>query len=196
MSPTATEAKDAVLTAADAVFHETGSDAFGRCCRIWRAALERDDESYLRDIAGLSRETLGTLTMAFAVLSYHFAVKGSFEDVLGAAYMDVRSRWGKSRLGQYFTPWSVAVCMAQMVMHDHDGPPPSVCDPCVGAGITLLAARHVVNERWGVRAVSAMVCHGQDIDAVCVDMSKIQLNLSAPGLFFAKVCGAITEARA
>jgi len=61
--------------------------------------------------------------------------------------MELASRWKQASLGQYFTPWPIALMMAQMSVYDHDWeatPHPMVNEPAVGSGVMLLAFRGVV----------------------------------------------------
>lgn len=59
-----------------------------------------------------------------------------------------------------------------------DGEPWSVCDPAIGSGSTLLAFRGLFAKRFGRMAASTLLLAGQDIDADCVLMSRIQLRLT------------------
>lgn len=157
-------------------------------------------------------------------------------DVLGALYMETSYNPGT---GQYFTPWNVALLMAQMVgnaeqdvmnrlaaagravladpddVHSlplhamtigamvldagietgdiepdtrfrylaenilphvlHRYTPVTVCDPCVGSGIMLLAAAFA-SPAWMVQA-GLIQFYGMDIDPTCVRMARCNVML-------------------
>lgn len=107
------------------------------------------------------------------------------QDFLGEMYMKLEL--GNHWKGQFFTPYCVCKCMAEINI----GPGIqteierkgylSVCDPACGAGATLIAAantfkQHEVNYQRDVLFV------GQDIDRVVGLMCYIQLSLlGCPG---------------
>lgn len=109
-------------------------------------------------------------------------------DVIGEVYM----QWeiGNVRAGQYFTPLSIASFMAQAQVGDGeeaiaqrlaetDDPeevrPITIMDPCCGSGIMLLASA-VQFPRWAVDC-GLVQFFGQDIDATCVAMARINSML-------------------
>lgn len=153
-------------------------------------------------------------TKAFGVLLLSTDTWG---DVLGDVYMEFGNP--SPRAGQFFTPWNVALCMAQMALIDiekeinervkgaisrsieatallfagvgirdqeesrrffyerllpvvaNDIEPFSICDPCVGSGVMLLAAGSVV-PRWALD-FGLVRFWGMDIDPTCVKMARI-----------------------
>lgn len=148
---------------------------------LWRCALLQQEDEYVETVHTLSEGAVRHATRGFGVLLQHFCVDDSYEDLLGPAYMMLAENWGKERLGQYFTPWNVAVAMAEMTVADHDfdeNPALSIMDPAVGSGVMLLACRHVVAKRKGRNVASRLTLAGQDIDPVCVDMAKIQVMMT------------------
>jgi len=166
--------------------HDFG--AFRRSCDVWWALLQRHqingEERYLEAIKGMPRPALDALAQGFGILIRHFCGEGRYCDILGRVYMEISSNWGRGHLGQFFTPWSLAMLMAQTQIGDQaapvnaEGEPLSISDCACGAGVMLLAARGVVASRWGRRAASRLRLYGQDIDGVCVTMAKIQIQLT------------------
>lgn len=109
-------------------------------------------------------------------------------DVVGEVYM----QWeiGNVRAGQYFTPLSIATMMARVSVGDgedvlaqrlaetdkpEDVRPITICDPACGSGIMLLASA-VLFPQWAVDC-GLVQFFGQDIDATCVRMARINSML-------------------
>ncbi len=99
-----------------------------------------------------------------------------FYDVLGETYMDMVSRWGQKALGQYFTPWPVAMMMARMM-----GGKPSrkglirVCDPACGSGVMALAMANNVYSSDGPEALRQYSFTGIDLDHFCARIFACQM---------------------
>lgn len=177
-------AAEALKRCVDRVYYETHDiRVFSTCCDVWWAVLEQDEEAYANLSKGWSRGAFSAASEAFSVLLNHFVYEGGFYDVLGDAYMQVRSDWGGKYLGQYFTPWPVCLAMAALTAGElpadrlKNGPPVTVQDPACGSGSMLLALQAHVAQTHGRRALRMVRCYGQDIDATCVTMAKIQQRL-------------------
>lgn len=160
---------------------------FERCCNIWWSTLRRfeDGESdYMELIADWPREAVLAAKKGFHILVEHFVYDGGFDDVLGQTYMQIRSDWGGSVLGKYFTPWPIAYLMTNLTMDELDadrlrhGPSVPICDPACGSAVMLLAARAHIASSFGRRALRTVRCYGQDIDPLCCTMANIQLAMS------------------
>lgn len=184
------DAADRVAEAVSEVYqHTRDPGAFRLCCEIWWCTLTRyqpgQEERYLELVGSLPKPAVMSAAKGFGVLLEHFCHSGHYCDVLGAVYMRIRSSWGGKVLGQYFTPWSLCMAMAKSTM---DGPKLdqkvrrrediTVCDPCIGSGSTILAAKAVVAEKYGRWCARLVKPHGQDIDELCVLMAKIQLTMT------------------
>lgn len=161
------------------------SSTFNDCVDLWLHTLTRfspgAEERYLETVGRMQPETAHIACEGFALLMSHFIMEGRYSDLLGPVYMELASRWKAKGLGQYFTPWNMCVCMARMAFADHDfdaKPRPSVNEPCVGSGAMLLAVRGVVAEERGRDAASRLRLSGQDIDTLCVSMTRVQLLLT------------------
>lgn len=123
--------------------------------------------------------------IATAIDAYADAVAGCepFEDILGPAYMTMASSGRKDQLGQFFTPWPIAMMMAAMVGHD-SGPLPedrllTACDPCSGSGVMMLALCNQVLRTQGPSALRCWSITCCDLDSICAAMSTVQLLSNA-----------------
>lgn len=107
------------------------------------------------------------------------------QDFLGAMYMKLEL--GNHWKGQFFTPYCVCQCMAEINI----GPGVeteikgkgylSINDPACGAGATLIAAANTFR-RHGIDYQRDVLFVGQDIDRVVGQMCYIQLSLlGCPG---------------
>lgn len=172
------------------LYDATGDDGtFFRFVTIVLTVLNRHsdgDGPYLDAIKGMSRKALDIVAQGWALLVEHFWHEGCFYDILGDVYMQVRSDWAGKRMGQYFTPWSLCMMSAQMMIEGYDikhrlkhGPTVTVYEPCLGSGAMLLAFKAVICDKFGGRrSLKNLEVSGQDLDQVCVTMAKIQLMMS------------------
>lgn len=102
------------------------------------------------------------------------------QDFLGEMYMGLNL--GNDHAGQFFTPYCVCRCMAEMSAGDalaaqieRDGWV-SVSDPCCGGGALLLAFANVCRDR-GINYQTSVLFAAQDIDYTVAMMCYIQLSL-------------------
>lgn len=100
-----------------------------------------------------------------------------FKDILGAVYAELSSKGGKQLLGQFFTPWNIAVMMANF-----DPEPVSMAqgrkvlsDPACGSGVMLLARANQILENHSPEELYRWKFYGCDLDAICARMTAIQL---------------------
>lgn len=130
-------------------------------------ALQRNDEQYLRIMAGYDnggprgRREADLFAKAFGCLQAHMAVTGG--EALGPLYEE----FGADGIaGQYFTPRDVAAMMAEMLE-----PHGRILDPACGAGIMLVqSAGHVPEGKW-----EGAEFWGQDVALCCVMMCGLNL---------------------
>lgn len=159
-------------------------DTFGLCIDLWCYTLTRyspgAEELYMETVRRMQPEAVQLAAEGFGILVNHFLMEGHYSDILGPVYEDQASRWKRSGLGQYFTPWPIAQCMAAIVTTDIDieEKAPSFNEPCVGSGVMALAFRSAIAERYGRDAASKCIITGLDIDMMCVKMAQIQLLLT------------------
>lgn len=121
------------------------------------------------------------------------AANPPFTDVLGETYMALATAWGRSNMGQYFTPQTIARLMASMTLDD-SVPTDSTrlitaCDPAVGSGVMMLSLLQEVMARHGPEALTRFSVTGIDLDPVCARMFPLQViaNCSIHGLVVGEV---------
>lgn len=154
---------------------------FETSLEIFLAVLNnyKGDEEYFKAIDGLDRGTLDIISSILGKLFLHFVYNQEFYDILGSVYTEIAQRGAKRFLAQHFTPWHVARLMAMVTLQQKkEKNIITVCDPCCGSGIMLLAAKSVIAETQGRGALRRYRFYGQDIDPICVNMCKIQMLLT------------------
>lgn len=146
---------------------------FERFLDIILAALERREADYMALIKDLDKKELDAYVRIYAELSHYF-LDGNYGDPLGTFYME---HFSYGRNGEFYTPWHVAHFMALML---DPKPEETICDPCVGSGIMLLAARCVIHEKYGwlVSSRYGRNMYGTDISSRAVKMAKINMYLT------------------
>ena len=133
------------------------------------ATAKKYTEEELRQFSELSKILIGTLD------------RDPEQDFLGNLYMSLD--FGDSWRGQYFTPWNVAYMMAEMTIGDQLKPLAgrdyvSVCDPCCGAGVLLIAMAAAYRRNYpGHSYQQEVLFAAQDIDRVVALMCFVQLSL-------------------
>ena len=141
---------------------------------------EQREAQYMQIIGKYTHEEAQVFPHLFALI-----VAGMEEypdqDFLGELYMQLEL--GNAKNGQFFTPYSVCRCMAEISIdaglmearlkkHGYG----SINDPACGAGATRVAAAMVLKER-GVNYQQQAIFIGQDIDYTVGLMCYIQLSL-------------------
>lgn len=100
-------------------------------------------------------------------------------DFLGRAFQDLElaNHWR----GQFFTPWALARCMAEMQIGDaalfEAQDFVAVNDPACGAGVMPLAFAAAVHDR-GINPQTRVYTYAQDVDPTAAHMCFIQLALT------------------
>ena len=105
-----------------------------------------------------------------------------FTDVLGSLYMELSSRYKQKSLGQYFTPWPIALMMSKILYGNTDpdkGKLTSVCDPACGSGIMLLAFAHNIVTVHGNESLPYFSFTGIDLDRLCARITACQFLTNA-----------------
>lgn len=142
-------------------------------------AREKEYKQCIKRLGSLElpAKLMGTIVMALE--------NNPEQDFLGEMYM--RLELGNHWKGQFFTPYCVCQCMAEISI----GPEIetevkrkgylSISDPACGAGATLIAAANTFR-RHGIDYQRDVLFVGQDIDRVVGQMCYIQLSLlGCPG---------------
>ena len=152
------------------IYHKANFDKF---LDIIIASLERREADYMALIKGVDRNVLETYAKMYGTL-YHYFIDGNYGDPLGTFYM---TQFSYGRNGEFYTPWNIAYFMAQML---DPKPEEIVCDPCVGSGIMLLAARCIIHEKYGWITSSryGRNLYGIDNSDRAVKTAKINLYLT------------------
>lgn len=103
------------------------------------------------------------------------------KDFLGDIYMF--GEFGNKHTGQFFTPFHIADFMAQITIYEtdieqhlNDKGYMTICDPCCGSGVFMIAASKVVMN-MGYNPQQVLKIDGTDIDIVCCQMAYIQTSL-------------------
>lgn len=99
-----------------------------------------------------------------------------FEDILGETYMDLSSHYQAKHMGQYFTPWDMALMMARFnQVKLVDQPLIRIGDlgGC-GSGNLILAVAHDVFMNQGPEALLRCSFTGVDLDRACSLMTALQ----------------------
>ncbi len=154
----------------DRIGHKGNFDKF---LDITVAALEKRNEDYLAAIKGIDKDVLNAYAEIYSQL-FNYFFSGNYGDPLGNFYME-RFSYGSN--GEYYTPWNVALFMAQIM---DPKPDEIVCDPTCGSGIMLLAARYVIHEKcgWIESSRYGRNLYGTDISSRGINIAKINMYLT------------------
>lgn len=150
------------------------SNVFGEASLDFKQR-EREFAQYQEVLGGFERpaELLSIITLALE--------ENPKQDFLGTIFQKLKLN--DSRRGQIFTPYHVAELMSRLTCNTEFGDKDwlSVCDPCVGAGVMLIAASNVYRD-LGINYQTDILFVGQDIDRTVALMSYVQLSLlGCPG---------------
>ena len=99
------------------------------------------------------------------------------QDFLGQLYMEYR--FGDAKKGQYFTPYSVACMISNIIGYQNpanEAGYASINDPCSGTGVLLIAYTNVLLE-LGRNPQMELFIAASDIDPCIAMMCYIQLSL-------------------
>ena len=165
--------------------HQRLAETFQDFCRCAAIALAQPfynnadwEQEYLRIIRKYSSEQAVKMAELFSIAVMAFE-ENPKQDFLG----EIFSQHGisSSYKEQFFTPYPVATMMAQISLSDHENIIQkrgyiSVCEPCCGSGVMIIALRNVMIER-GYNPSAQMLVTCMDIDPLCCDMAYIQLTL-------------------
>lgn len=131
---------------------------------ICALAMQKYEQEYLKVISKYKPEEVKILAELFGWF-VNFSNDNLYDDPLGTFYEFFISRGDH---GQFFTPMHICDMMAAMAEPKQG----TICDPCVGAGRTLLAGLKIARE-----ADFNPNLYGADIDHTCVKMSVVNLSL-------------------
>lgn len=149
-------------------------------------ALHCQEDDYMTLIRKMKPEAVKVCTQIYAHLSRMWS-DYVVADILGMVYMEVASLSKCQWMGQYFTPMALCDAIARITLGDiHEAIATAkaerrritICDPAVGSGAMLLAAKKIVMEAAGLRGLDHFQFFGQDKDPLCVRMTRIQMTLT------------------
>lgn len=150
------------------------SNAFGKNS-INYEQREEEFEKYNKVFNGFEKtaELLSIITLALE--------ENPKQDFLGTIFQKLKLN--NSRHGQIFTPYHIAELISDLTCNTNFGDKDwvSVCDPCVGAGVTLVAAANAYRD-IGINYQTNVLFVGQDINRIAALMAYVQLSLlGCPG---------------
>lgn len=152
----------------------------------WRQDVkDKREQSYLAVAKKYNKEELSLFAKLFADTTMALE-ENAAQDFLGDIYMDMN--FGGDH-GQFFTPWSVAELMADIMTDSNTMRTQlaqngyiSVNDCACGAGCMLLAFANSCKTRYNINYQQSVLFVAQDIDPVVAKMCYIQLSLlGCPG---------------
>lgn len=142
-----------------------------------RSHYEQREARYLEIVGGYERQEVARFPLMLTHLVE--SLQGGLKDSLGQIFMNLEL--GDDYKGQYFTPYSVAAFMAQVIAGDARATVAregfiTVCEPTVGAGGMLIGfAEALMNQE--INYQQAMHATAVDIDSTAVHMAYVQLSL-------------------
>jgi len=147
-----------------------------------RAYTERE-AAYMQIVKRYSTDEVQQFPMIFSQLV--LALEAEPQDYLGRLFhaLELHNKWR----GQYFSPWSLCVCMAQMTVHDAKEllatqPFLTACEPCAGSGAMVLALAEALRDHE-INYQQYLHVTAIDIDLRCVHMAYVQMSLlHIPGI--------------
>lgn len=162
------------------------SEVFTDFCELaalsLRNSVDRNDhhlreERYLKVAAKYDRTELKRFSEVLALLTLQ--LEAEYTDALGELYMSLDL--GNERLGQFFTPFSVSMLMAEMTIGNLDDQIAdrgfvSLNEPTCGSGGMIVAVASVMKRR-GTNFQRHLHVTAQDIDITAVHMAYIQMSL-------------------
>lgn len=158
------------------------------------ANYDKREERYMQIINSYDKDMRMLITQVFAeiymLLSQQIHPAVGFNDYLGDLYM--RSETSNSKAGQFFTPYSVSKCCAQVSINSsivneaiEQDKILTLHEPTCGAGGMVIAAADVLYNDYHFNISRNLLVECGDIDARCVHMSYLQLGLAGiPAVIF------------
>jgi hypothetical protein len=152
-------------------------ERFRLLVEIWFCAYTRSEERYLQIVDKLGKPA--TRDAAKLLGEVILDMTQDPRDILGMVYQEYSVT--NKHMQQYFTPLSVAICMAQMTLSDvkkQDLDKPggfTIQEPCCGSGALIIAALNSLVEKFGAEKMSRVGVCLIDKDILCCWMATLQL---------------------
>ncbi len=177
--------KDFIVTLACALSNSTDKLHYDEREALYIKTIQKYDEEERNIFPQLAAETVLALE------------ENPEQDFLGNIFMNLGL--GNKDNGQFFTPYHVCELMAKTTISDilphieKEGFI-KVCDPCCGAGATLIASIHEIHKRLKGKYnwQNHVLIVGQDIDYATALMCYIQLSLLGAAAYI-KIGNTLTE---
>lgn len=139
--------------------------------------FEDREKRYMDIVRKYNKEELNKFAEAFACLVTTMEHDG-LRDILGETFHELELH--NKYKGQFFTPFHVCECMAEITIGDHpklnDKGYITVCEPCSGSGAMVIGAAGALNKAK-INYQKQMVVLANDIDPKCTHMCYVQLSL-------------------
>lgn len=142
-----------------------------------RRQFETREAEYMRIVQRYTKEEVNVFPQIFSHLV--LALEDDPQDHLGRLYH--RLELQQEQRGQFFTPWHICYCMAQMSIHDAQAQLETqefitALEPCVGSGTMILALAQALRDQ-DINYQQRLHVTAIDCDITCVYMAYIQLTL-------------------
>lgn len=165
---------------------------FGDFCELSALAIsnstdlarrEKREARYLEIVGRYNAEEVARFPQMLGRLVE--ALEGEIHDALGKLFMALEL--GNHWKGQFFTPYSLALLMAQMQLHDaaalvKERGFVTIAEPAAGAGCMVIACAQTLREQ-GLNYQEVMHVTAQDLDSTAAHMCYVQMALlGIPGV--------------
>lgn len=146
--------------------------------KVW----DKREERYLQIINTYNKELQQLFPEMFACIVNELD-KNPYQDLLGQIYMELQI--SNKNAGQFFTPYSVCQCMAEMTIEKKVLKQAvkevgwcTMNDSACGGGATLIAGLEKCNDLFNrLNWQNHVLIYANDIDKICAYMCYIQLSL-------------------
>lgn len=139
--------------------------------------FDKMEAQYLAAVKKYSREELDAFAQLIGITK--LALWEGKTDFLGQLYMEMEI--GQERSGEFFTPYSISLMMAKMILANVDSYIEekgfiTVAEPACGGGGMLIAAAQLLEEA-GHNPKEVLFFEATDISKPCCDMAYIQTSI-------------------
>lgn len=129
---------------------------------------EKREQQYLDTIRAYPAQEFSKMAAMLAE-----TIESSTGDILGDLFMI--SGWGNKNTGQFFTPYSVSLAVAQLQSYENDEIV-KMNEPSAGAGGMIIAVAQAMKEK-GINYQKNLRVIAQDLDLTAFYMCYTQLSL-------------------
>lgn len=158
--------------------HQLGwYERFTRLLDLWFYGFRRMEKEYMATVKAMGNDAVREAAELCGEMLH--AMRDEPCDLLGKVYQTYAAH--DKRLGQYFTPDTVASAMAKMSLVDMRPETFSkkggavIGEPTVGSGVMAIHGLLAVHEEFGDWGTSRTHVVATDLDYVCCQMTALQL---------------------